>query len=414
MVASAVFQDGIMGHSAEFDNVKRAAGMDGVESGMTPAQHAGGANMSIDLASGYFWLAQVRYTYAGGTQAINAAHATLNRYDIVYFQSDGIHYTAGTPAAGTEIDPVLMPNLPASSVLVAAVYVAAADTAISDSEIRDERVILPNWAYPNCSTRLRYFGGYSLDGALSGAATISIVKHYSSITLASHNLTLNPTGMIAMIYCAGNCTLSGTSTISFTPATVSPGDYDGNAGTNAVGGNPGGGGGGVWGDGGTSGGSPGAAGGKGAYYKMTTTKILFNYWRDFMTASRGGNGGAEGGSAGGFGGGYLWLEIGGDLTLSNTASISVNGQNGGYQCSGGGGGGMVVILVKGKITTVAGTAITANGGNGGTTKGNGGGGGGGVVVLIGRELAAAGTVTASGGSVNGVAGMVIQKVWTGG
>lgn len=144
MTAVNPWLDGEYGYAPEVDNIKRGANLEGVESGMTPTQRAAGANMSVDIAAGYYWINQTRYTYAGGNQAVNAAHATLARWDIIYFTAAGIQYTAGTAATYP-----LMPTLPASSVLIASVYVAAADTSITDSEIRDERVITPGSATGN-------------------------------------------------------------------------------------------------------------------------------------------------------------------------------------------------------------------------------------------------------------------------
>ena len=142
MTATQPFIDGVMEHAAEMDNVRRISGGDAVAYGMVPSQHGGGANMSVDITAGWYSIYGVIYTYAGGTQTINASNATKNRYDIIYFTSGGIQYTAGTPAAGTDVDPIFMPDLPANSVLVAAVYVAAGVTTITDSVIRDERILM--------------------------------------------------------------------------------------------------------------------------------------------------------------------------------------------------------------------------------------------------------------------------------
>jgi hypothetical protein len=136
MAAIEPFTDGYVHFGTEHTNLRLGSKMDGIESGMTPTQRGAGANMSIDVASGYFWIAQTRYTYAGGNVVVSAAHASLNRWDVVYANSGGVGYTAGTAT----VTPT-MPVLGAGQILIAAIYVTAGTSAITDSVIRDERVM---------------------------------------------------------------------------------------------------------------------------------------------------------------------------------------------------------------------------------------------------------------------------------
>jgi hypothetical protein len=140
MVAPSAFVSGTVLCGTEVANLVRANKYDGVSSGLTPSQRAAGVNMSADIASGYYFVSGVRYSYAGGNQAITAADATNPRWDIISFSSAGIVYTAGTAAANP-----MMPALSANQILVASIYVSAGTTSILDASIRDERVTLSTY-----------------------------------------------------------------------------------------------------------------------------------------------------------------------------------------------------------------------------------------------------------------------------
>jgi hypothetical protein len=138
MVAASKFTGGTKLCGSELHNTEAGCLMNGVESGLTPTERAAGVDMSVDVASGYFYITQTRYTYGGGNQVVNASDPTNPRWDIIYFQSDGIHYTVGTPGSTP-----IMPSLPAASILAAAVYVAAGAVIIQNVDIRDERTLVP-------------------------------------------------------------------------------------------------------------------------------------------------------------------------------------------------------------------------------------------------------------------------------
>jgi hypothetical protein len=177
MVAANAFTDGAIIFGTQLNNVKNSVQYQrGVETGMTTVQTPAGADMNVTVAAGWYWIDKVRYYYAGGTQAIDVHHDTLHRWDIIYFQSDGIHYTAGTPAAEPD-----MPVLPASSVIIASVYCEAAATAIHDADIRDERVLT---AFPTTVTNM---WGTGADGAVNIAADTTMVADYNATTLNCRN-----------------------------------------------------------------------------------------------------------------------------------------------------------------------------------------------------------------------------------
>ncbi|MCK9603019.1 MAG: hypothetical protein M0R66_01360 [Candidatus Omnitrophica bacterium] len=353
--------------------------------------------MSVDVEAGNFYVGGARYAYAGGNQAVDAAHATLNRYDIIYFQSDGLHYAAGTPAAAPA-----MPVLPAASLLAAVIYVAAAATSIVDADIRDERVVLgssPDLGPP------RYLGGTGADGALhvTGATNVdaSAGKHYTSITVDSGQ-TLTFTGARNYVFVSGDVTNAGTIKVGTTAG-----------GTAQDGGN---------------GGQPTA----GAAYATPYT-----FWKPFRgllypftpgTSSAGTRGSANlGGTPGSAGtagnlASSLYLEVAGNLTVGTFQANGTAGGNGGNGVSdgssgdgggGGGGGGSAgtfMFVVGGNVSSGTIEAIGADGGNGGngdavapeTYKGYGGGGGaggdGGYVVMFYRGTYGSPTITLTEGA----------------
>lgn len=98
------------------------------------------AAMSVDVAAGVIYANGTRVTCAGSAGlAIDAAHATLDRYDIISVNASGVVvYTAGTADA----NPV-PPEIPATSVILAVIYVAAAVTTILTAAIYDLRIIAP-------------------------------------------------------------------------------------------------------------------------------------------------------------------------------------------------------------------------------------------------------------------------------
>jgi len=134
--------DSLMGKGREafFNNLVLAAQNNGVYSGCAVSEKGAGADMSVDVATG-FWRAGNTANYvatAATNKAISAAHATLDRYDLVSAKSDGtFNVTTGTAASAPKV-----PSIPADSVALAVVFVEAAATSIADASITDVRVLL--------------------------------------------------------------------------------------------------------------------------------------------------------------------------------------------------------------------------------------------------------------------------------
>lgn len=103
--------------------------------GLTVAQRAAGANMSVDVAGGA-GIANSTYVSVFGTNlAITAADGALNRYDLIVFDSAGVlSVVDGTLASAPNV-----PALPANKTPIAVVYVAAGVTSIVTANITDLR-----------------------------------------------------------------------------------------------------------------------------------------------------------------------------------------------------------------------------------------------------------------------------------
>lgn len=120
-------------------------------------QHAAGANMSVDVSTGYGWLpgqsttTQGMYTVVSDAitnLAIATANVTNPRIDLVYMQLQDAAYSGsnnqfvqavvtGTPAVSP-----LVPALPANSIPLARVAVAANATSVVTANITDVRIQL--------------------------------------------------------------------------------------------------------------------------------------------------------------------------------------------------------------------------------------------------------------------------------
>jgi hypothetical protein len=94
------------------------------------------AAQTIDVAAGIVSLEHLPLATAGGTDiAVTAAHATLDRIDLISIDSGGsVVVTAGTPAAVPEI-----PTIPAGNVAIADLTVEATVNIHNNDHIRDRR-----------------------------------------------------------------------------------------------------------------------------------------------------------------------------------------------------------------------------------------------------------------------------------
>lgn len=120
----------------DFDVVTGGSGLTGVLSGC--AASVTGADLNVTIAAGIVIIAGLAATVAAGSVTVGAAHASLNRYDLVTVNTSGTKaVTAGTAAA----NPVF-PAVPANSVALHAVYLPALDTAIASNQVTDKRLVI--------------------------------------------------------------------------------------------------------------------------------------------------------------------------------------------------------------------------------------------------------------------------------
>ena len=119
----------------------------GVASGLQ-ANSQGSPNMSVSVGAGVCYKADgTRIAYdSAATLAVNAAHATNPRIDIVYVSSSGVRaYLAGTPATVPAA-----PTVPSGGIMLATIGVPAGTTVIAGYMITDRRKSLwvEDWIYP--------------------------------------------------------------------------------------------------------------------------------------------------------------------------------------------------------------------------------------------------------------------------
>lgn len=281
------------------------------------------------------------------------------------------------------------------------------------------------------------FGGDGSDGALDtsggtvdidlGASSL-VVKNYTSINVATNNLTFsNPAsgGSIVVLRSQGNVTISATIDASGIGASGGAGGAeltDGTAGT-ASGfimddtdhfGGAGEGTDGITPSNPTSGGAAGPVADNTQLYPTSANKL--NSMRGYTLAVGPGGGGGGGGQAsgnnpaggaGGNGGGSVLIECKGDLNFTGTITVAGDdGANGdaasGNGVGGGGGGGGAagsIIVLYDTATATSGTLTTSGGsaGSGGAAAGTPGG------AVSGAGGGGAGLITAGSAGSNGVA-----------
>lgn len=247
------------------------------------------------------------------------------------------------------------------------------------------------------------FGGDGSDGALStsggtvdidlsSAALVS--KNYSSITIATNNLTFsNPatTGTIVYLKSKGDVTISSSIVASALGGSGGAASTAGSGGVTTITGNSNFG---LAGQKDTSAGGD-EAGGVGGAAITYLNNLAGKYIR--VNCGAGGGGGGAGstgaGGAGGKGGGAIIIECAGALNFTGTITVAgatgSNGTNGGPGGggggSGGGGGGGTIVVIYNTLTANSGTLTVSGGAGGSATTGTGtsdigtGGGGGGSI-----------------------------------
>lgn len=125
--------------SGDFKVIAAAANLEGVLTGLVTTEKAGTPNMSVDITSGtILYQGSTAIAFAGGNQAIGAAHATLPRFDLVYITSGG----ASGVLAGTAAAKPVFPAITSGKVVIAAVYVPPTVTTILNADIIDKRMVV--------------------------------------------------------------------------------------------------------------------------------------------------------------------------------------------------------------------------------------------------------------------------------
>ena len=119
----------------DFEAIVAGLAGTGVVSGcaVTPQ---GTPDMTVAVASGVVAVLGVQVAVGAGNVTVTAAHASLNRWDLVVSSNAGVK----SVVAGTAAAVPVFPAIPASSVLLAAVCVRAAVTTIVGADLIDKRV----------------------------------------------------------------------------------------------------------------------------------------------------------------------------------------------------------------------------------------------------------------------------------
>jgi hypothetical protein len=132
---------GFVAYEPELTAIKEAAKGQGVLSGLTPSERGAGANMSIDVALGYCICAGTLESEAGVTNiVIGAAHATLDRIDLIVYDATGDIPIVIKGIASSNPNPADRSD--ENDVILAMVLVSAGVTQINNSDIVDCRAFV--------------------------------------------------------------------------------------------------------------------------------------------------------------------------------------------------------------------------------------------------------------------------------
>lgn len=143
--SAAAFADQADLFSADLVGLSLGPALTGVQSGCAVTAQAS-PNMTLSVAAGVVRIAGRSVTVSAGTVTITTAHATNPRIDFVVVDTSGTKSVSAGPSSTAT---VIMPDYPASSVVLYAVYVPAADTAISSNQLTDKRVFVADPGYEN-------------------------------------------------------------------------------------------------------------------------------------------------------------------------------------------------------------------------------------------------------------------------
>lgn len=355
-ISDAYSNNGLYASSVHNLALRLAFAKTGVVSGCAIAQQSPLA-MTVQATLGVVYLAKVRIGVAANASiAITAAHATLDRYDLISVNSSGVYvYTVGTASATA-----VPPEIPAANVPIAIIYVAATAATIADASIYDLRITIEEPRFN--------IGGDGSDGDLTiaSAATTTIstasepvIKNYNNLTIdAGGTFTKTADSNPLIIKVKGNLVVNGLIDMNAKGCPGATGTY-GRDGKGLGGGS-------------ARVNSMGLGGSAPLFPFAPLGGVIF-------CGSGGGNGvdAFEPAGDGGTGAGSIYFEVLGNVTLGATADFDFRGGVGQSTAQGGGGGGSgLCILGYGGTYTDSGATTRFTGGAGGVgLSGIGGGGG---------------------------------------
>ena len=133
------YSDGDTLYGADMDNLVESTERNGVLTGLGVTENTPTPDMNVVVAAGNGFAGVTYFNKASGTVVpITAAHASLNRIDLIVSNSSGtLSAIAGTPAAVPN-----PPDLPDDSIIFAFVEVDTTVTQIFDADITDRRLWL--------------------------------------------------------------------------------------------------------------------------------------------------------------------------------------------------------------------------------------------------------------------------------
>lgn len=132
------------GFACRINNVKESGKGNVVISGCSVTEKAS-PDMSVDVAAGVVQIGADYVSVSGVNKAVDAAHATLDRYDVIQVGSNGtVDYVAGTAASNP-----YPADLSEDHVLLATIFVEHASTVVNTADISDARIIGINYQAGN-------------------------------------------------------------------------------------------------------------------------------------------------------------------------------------------------------------------------------------------------------------------------
>lgn len=129
--ASATYGDQAEIDAVDIDIIQAAFLKRGIISGLVAT--AAGGSLIVNVSSGVGVYNGASMTYAGGNTTLSAAHATLNRFDLVILSNAVtpiLSSVTGTPSSNPSF-----PAITASNIVLAVVFVPAAATTLTSGNI---------------------------------------------------------------------------------------------------------------------------------------------------------------------------------------------------------------------------------------------------------------------------------------